>query len=238
MCLPKVFTWLSWKRRLQKLKSRISESSKMKINRGKEVKPETIDYLYFNELNDNSSIVDLFPRINIVENVSAKEDDFSSKGHSMESETNLLQTGSSSFDDTYDNDSSFIRILDSTKKEWITRARQNDTSSMTDLLRFYPELVRSADPISGYTALHWAAKHGNYVMVQILTDNNLIQIDKRSKGGYTALHLAQNFQHPEIADFLSRECNANISVRDNYGFKSHQYGKRKEYNSLLLRVLF
>merc|ERR1712062_32386 len=105
--------------------------------RGKEIRPETIDYSYFNELNDNSSIVDLFPRINIVENASTKDYHLSGKGRTIESNTNLIPIGSSSFDETYDNDSSFIRILDSTKKEWITRARQNDTSSMTDLLKFY-----------------------------------------------------------------------------------------------------
>ena len=134
--------------------------------------------------------------------------------------------------------SNSIRLLDSAIKEWITRAVQNDTYSMIEMLRYYPELVTCIDPISGFTALHWAAKHGNLDVVKILCKSNLLQINRRSRGGYTALHFAQQYGHPEIVDVLVEECKADTNVRDNYGFKPHQYVKRKKYNRIILQVLF
>jgi len=133
---------------------------------------------------------------------------------------------------------SSIRLLDSAIKEWIARAVQNDTFSMIEMLRYYPELVTCIDPISGFTALHWAAKHGNLDIVKILCKSNLLQINRRSRGGYTALHLAQQYGHQEIVDVLVEECKADTNIRDNYGFKPHQYAKQKKYNRLILQVLF
>lgn len=236
MCLPLCCHWLSWKERLQTLRAQVAESSKMKFKRRKEIRPETIDYTYFNELNSVSA-TNTFPRIKIVENTTTKGNECSTSERTIKPSKQPLKDKNLSTRENSNNYCSSIRILDSIKKEWITRARQNDTASIIELLKFYPELVTSIDPISGYTALHWAAKHGNIQMVRLLCQSNLIQIDKRSKSGYTALHLAQNFGRLDISDFLTKDCNANISIRDNHGFKSHQYGKRKEHKSLLLQVL-
>ena len=236
MCLPLCCHWLSLTKRLQTLRAQVAESSKMKFKRGKEIRPETIDYTYFNEL-DSSSTTNTFPRIKIVENTTTKGNECSTSEHTHKPSKKPLKDKNISTCENNNNYCSSIRILDSIKKEWITRARQNDTASMIELLKFYPELVTSVDPISGYTALHWAAKHGNIEMVRHLCQSNLIQIDKRSRSGYTALHLAQNFGRLDVSDFLTKDCNANISIRDNYGFKSHQCGKRKEHKSLLLHVL-
>ena len=237
MCFLQVCECLRWKRRLEKFRAYVQESSKMKFKRRKKIRPETIDYAYFNELND-ASIIDLFPRINVVENTSSKDNGSSTSRDTLEFDTHSFRERSSRLRGNHDKESSSIRILDSTKKEWITRARQNDTSSMIDMLKYYPEIVTFVDPISGYTALHWAAKHGNSKLARVLCTSNLLQIDKRSKGGYTALHLAQNFGHAEIVDLLAKDNNADVTIRDNYGYKSHHYAKRKEYNRLLLRVLF
>ena len=131
----------------------------MKYKRGKKIRPETIDYAYFNELND-ASIIDLFPRINVVENTSSKDNGSSTSRDTLEFDTHSFRERSSRLRGNHDKEYSSIRILDSTKKEWITRARQNDTSSMIDMLKYYPEIVTFVDPISGYTALHWAATFG------------------------------------------------------------------------------
>ena len=133
--------------------------------------------------------------------------------------------------------SSPIRLLDSAIKEWITRAIQNDTHSLEELLRYHNELVTCIDPISGFTALHWASKHGNLHMVKLLCQSNLLQINHRSRGGYTALHLAQQYGHSEIVNVLTDEYKADTTIRDNYGCKPHQYAKRKTYNRLILQVL-
>ena len=137
---------------------------------------------------------------------------------------------------TYDrfNPPSSIRLLDSVIKEWITRAIRNETFLLIDMLRHSPELVTCIDPISGFTALHWAAKHGNLDLVTVLCSSNLTQIDHRSRGGYTALHLATQYDHPEIAYILVEKYRADSNIRDNYGLRPHQYTKQKAYDRLIL----
>ena len=129
---------------------------------------------------------------------------------------------------------SSIRLLDSEIKEWIARAIRNETLLLIDMLRYSPELVTCVDPISGFTALHWAAKHGNLELVTLFCSSNLTQIDHRSRGGYTALHLATQYDYPEIAYILVDKYKADSNIRDNYGLKPHQYTKRKAYDRLIL----
>ena len=135
------------------------------------------------------------------------------------------------------NTPSSIRLLDSVVKEWITRAIRNETFLLIDMLRYHPELVTCIDPISGFTALHWAAKHGNLELVTVFCSSNLIKIDHRSRGGYTALHLATKYDHPEMAYILVEKYKADSNIRDNYGLKPHQYAKRKTNNRIILQVL-
>ena len=133
--------------------------------------------------------------------------------------------------------SSSIRLLDSTAKEWILRCIQNDTIALIEMLKFYPEIVAQIDPISGFTGLHWAAKHGNLKMVNTLGRSNLVNVNQKSKGGYTPLHIAQQYGNLQAVDALVNKYKADTNVRDNYGFKHHQYSKPRIYNRLLLSVL-
>ena len=102
------------------------------------------------------------------------------------------------------------------------------------MIRYHPELVTCIDPISGFTALHWATKHGNLNVVKLLCKSNLLQINHKSRGGYTALHLAQQYGHSDVVDVLIGEYKADTNIRDNYGCKPHQYAKRKTYNRIIM----
>ena len=124
-------------------------------------------------------------------------------------------------------DSLSIRLLDSTIKEWILRCIQNDTRALIVMLSYYPELVTQIDPISGFTALHWAAKHGNMEIIKLLGKSNLVNINHKSNGGYTALHIAQQYGHVKVVDALVDDYQADTCIRDNYGFKHHQYTKNR-----------
>ena len=46
------------------------------------------------------------------------------------------------------------------------------------------------DPATGYTGLHWAAKHGNTDIVKLLAGTYELDINVKTRGGYTPLHLA------------------------------------------------
>ena len=83
-------------------------------------------------------------------------------------------------------------------------------------------LVNVQDFTSGYTVLHWAAKHGKVELVKHLAGNFEINVNIRSHGGYTPLHLACQFGHGEVFDTLVKVYEADPDLRDNAGKKPMQ----------------
>ena len=76
------------------------------------------------------------------------------------------------------------------------------------MLRDDPRLAKAKDFITGYTALHWAAKHGNLDLVKLLAGQYQVDVNVKSHGGYTPLHLSCQFSHQEVRtiayNFLNR----------------------------------
>ena len=72
----------------------------------------------------------------------------------------MERRGSSVLRDDESHDSSSISTLDQTVKQWMVKAAQGDYLSLVKMLRDEPKLAKHKDFTSGYTALHWAAKHG------------------------------------------------------------------------------
>lgn len=60
---------------------------------------------------------------------------------------------------------------------------------MQQVLADKAELTAMKDAFCGYTAIHWAAKHGSAEMLA-LSFNDHVDINARTRGGYTALHIA------------------------------------------------
>ena len=65
-----------------------------------------------------------------------------------------------------------------------------------------PKLARHKDFTSGYTGLHWAAKHGHADMVKLLAGTYQAHVNAKSHGGYTPLHIAAQHNHQEVFDLL------------------------------------
>ena len=116
-----------------------------------------------------------------------------------------------------------IRTLDETNKAWMIKAAKNDEAAMLELLKESPELANQRDFISGYTALHWMAKHGNIKFADTLIRKYSADVNQKTHGGYTALHLARQCGHQELFDLLLEKFDADFTIRDNYGRKAHQY---------------
>ena len=70
--------------------------------------------------------------------------------------------------------------------------------SLVKMLREDPRLAKAKDFITGYTALHWAAKHGNLDLVKLLAGQYQVDVNVKSHGGYTPLHLSCQFSHQEV----------------------------------------
>jgi hypothetical protein len=77
-------------------------------------------------------------------------------------ETSSISTSYSAFD---------YEMMDPLEHEWIMHAVQNNHEGIQRLVEEEPNLVHKKDFITGYTAAHWAAMHGNDQMLSTLLLN-------------------------------------------------------------------
>lgn len=79
-----------------------------------------------------------------------------------------------------DDDTTSVNTLDPRRREWLLRAAQADCRSLERLLKEDPDLYRFEDFTSGYTALHWAAKHGSAEIVKLIADTHQLNPNVKS----------------------------------------------------------
>ena len=108
-------------------------------------------------------------------------------------------------------------------KNWLLQSARNDSEKMREILREQPNVATEKDPYSGYTALHWAAKHGNTDIIRSLVRVYGVNVNEKTHGGYTALHLASKYCRKDACKVLVSDLGANINIRDNDGKKPNYY---------------
>uniref|UniRef100_H3AF47 Sosondowah ankyrin repeat domain family member A n=1 Tax=Latimeria chalumnae TaxID=7897 RepID=H3AF47_LATCH len=118
--------------------------------------------------------------------------------------------------------------LESAEHEWLVKAAAGHWTQLHGLLIKDCSLTEKKDFISGYTALHWAAKSGNSDMVSKIIETAKskdidVDVNSKSYGGYTPLHLATMHGHEDIIFKMVRLYNAKVNVRDYSGKKPYQY---------------
>uniref|UniRef100_H2RRY1 SOWAHA-C winged helix-turn-helix domain-containing protein n=1 Tax=Takifugu rubripes TaxID=31033 RepID=H2RRY1_TAKRU len=79
-------------------------------------------------------------------------------------------------------------------------------------------LLNRRDFISGFTVLHWIAKHGDHRKAGVNFD-----INARSTSGHTPLHIATIHGHKNIIRLLVNKFGADMRLRDMAGKKAWQY---------------
>ncbi|NXP71280.1 SWAHA protein, partial [Ramphastos sulfuratus] len=121
--------------------------------------------------------------------------------------------------------------LEEAEHQWLVLAAGGQwTQQLHGLLLGDASLAARRDFISGFTALHWAAKNGNCDMVTNIIraaekGGTRVNVDARSHGGYTALHLAAIHGQEKIITMLVYSYHAKTDLRDYSGKKPHQYLK-------------
>ncbi|NXQ79680.1 SWAHA protein, partial [Nyctibius grandis] len=121
--------------------------------------------------------------------------------------------------------------LEEAEHQWLVMAASGQwTQQLHGLLLGDASLAVRRDFISGFTALHWAAKSGNCDMVTNVIraaekGGARVNVDARSHGGYTALHLAAIHGQEKIITMLVYSYHAKTDLRDYSGKKPHQYLK-------------
>uniref|UniRef100_A0A4X2K5Q3 Sosondowah ankyrin repeat domain family member A n=1 Tax=Vombatus ursinus TaxID=29139 RepID=A0A4X2K5Q3_VOMUR len=119
--------------------------------------------------------------------------------------------------------------LEPAEHEWLVRAAGGRwTHQLHGLLLRDRSLAAKRDFMSGFTALHWAAKSGDREMVLQLVEvarrgGSPVDVNARSHGGYTPLHLAALHGHEDAAVLLVERLGAQVLVRDHSGRRAYQY---------------
>ncbi|XP_067419733.1 ankyrin repeat domain-containing protein SOWAHC [Emydura macquarii macquarii] len=118
--------------------------------------------------------------------------------------------------------------LDPLEHAWMLSAADGRWESLEGLLSCEPGLLSKRDFITGFTCLHWAAKHGRQELLAMLVNfahkHQLpVNINGRTSGGYTALHLAAMHGHLEVVKLLVGAYDADVDIRDYSGRKASQY---------------
>ncbi|XP_068441736.1 ankyrin repeat domain-containing protein SOWAHA [Clinocottus analis] len=112
--------------------------------------------------------------------------------------------------------------------EWLVKCAAGLWGQIYGLLLQDTRLAHKKDFMSGFTALHWAAKNGNCEMIHQLMDisgksGTYVNINCKAHGGYTPLHVAAMHRHSDVMVLLVHIYGANVNERDNDGKKAVHY---------------
>ena len=130
-------------------------------------------------------------------------------------------------------DRSSMDLSRSLEHAWVTACVTGNYEQIHRMLLEDPNFCHYQDYIFGYTGVHWAGKQGHLeIMASLIMAG--ADVNARSFGGYTPLHLAAQQNLEKVIDFLVNQCVADIDARDNYGKPPADYlpdyaSKRSRY---------
>uniref|UniRef100_A0A8C8R839 Sosondowah ankyrin repeat domain family member D n=1 Tax=Pelusios castaneus TaxID=367368 RepID=A0A8C8R839_9SAUR len=119
--------------------------------------------------------------------------------------------------------------LDPLEHQWMLTVAQGDSESILRLLEIDPSLLVRRDFVTGFTALHWLAKHGFHeALIEVINcaEKKGFHVDVNiptASGGLTPLHLAALQGHAMVIKVLVGAYCADTSLRDHSGRKAWQY---------------
>ncbi|KAG8515189.1 Ankyrin repeat domain-containing protein SOWAHB [Galemys pyrenaicus] len=118
--------------------------------------------------------------------------------------------------------------LDAREHEWIVRLASGSWIQVLALFWEEPQLALHKDFLTGYTALHWIAKHGDPMALEALVSGAqkagiVLDVNVKSSCGYTPLHLAVIHGHQGVIKLLVQRLASQVNVRDHSGKKPWQY---------------
>uniref|UniRef100_A0A1A8U5L5 Sosondowah ankyrin repeat domain family member B n=1 Tax=Nothobranchius furzeri TaxID=105023 RepID=A0A1A8U5L5_NOTFU len=118
--------------------------------------------------------------------------------------------------------------LDAREHAWMVKAAAGAWTDIYSLFREDKDLLNKPDFISGFTVLHWIAKHGDHRVLNTLwygveKVGMNFNINAKSRAGQTPLHVAAIHGHKNVIRLLVSSFKANVTLRDTAGKKPWQY---------------
>ncbi|XP_071979480.1 ankyrin repeat domain-containing protein SOWAHD [Engystomops pustulosus] len=130
-------------------------------------------------------------------------------------------------------------VLDPVEHAWMIMVAEGNFEELQDSLQEDPNLLYKRDFVTGYSIIHWIAKHGYHEDFIRLMDfaharGYFLDINSRASGGLTPLHIAALQGHVMLIKVLVGAYNADIHIRDHNGKKAWQYLKIRTDGNLLI----
>ncbi|KAM8953366.1 ankyrin repeat domain-containing protein SOWAHD [Pelodytes ibericus] len=119
-------------------------------------------------------------------------------------------------------------VLDPVEHAWMLMVAEGNFSELKDSLDQDPSLLYQRDFVTGYSIIHWIAKHGHHEDIIKLMDfasasGYRLDINTRASGGFTPLHIAAMQGHGMLIKVLVGAYGADVHIRDQSGRKAWQY---------------
>ncbi|KAL6097321.1 sowahb [Pungitius sinensis] len=121
--------------------------------------------------------------------------------------------------------------LEPREHAWMVKAAAGAWPDIYTMFREDSSLLNKHDFISGFTVLHWIAKHGDHRVLNTLwygvqKAGLTFNINAKSTCGHTPLHVAAIHNSKNILRLLVTNFNADVKLRDTAGKKPWQYLSR------------
>ncbi|XP_058473776.1 uncharacterized protein LOC131446519 [Solea solea] len=118
--------------------------------------------------------------------------------------------------------------LEPREHDWLVKGASGAWPDIYSLFREEPSLLNKQDFMSGFTVLHWIAKHGDHRVLNTLwygvqKSGLMFDVNARSMCGHTPLHIAAIHSNKNIMQLLVNKFEADVKLRDTAGKRPWQY---------------
>ncbi|RXM91614.1 Ankyrin repeat domain-containing protein SOWAHC [Acipenser ruthenus] len=136
-----------------------------------------------------------------------------------------------------ENNNRAFLALDPVEHAWMLSVVDGNYDTIVEFLSEDLNLLTKRDFVTGFTVIHWLAKHGKHeTLIHLMrfaeSKDFHVNVNLRASGGLTPLHVATMHGQDMIIKILVGAYSADVDARDYNGKKAWQYLKRNASTEL------